>query len=219
VSIFVSREDFFVIKNKLQGIRFREVTREQTQKRRSEVRLIPPRPNTEHVREICYEFEPTDKENDLKVIVWPTFRADNFEPKKKDSGWVIIVKKHDKSGKLYYSSPEIRRTSGFVLKLLRRAWIAMYRIEHRPKCRVCGKYMQITGRGIKSKYWRCINKSEHEETIREEWDYNIPPIAQKFIDTLRKQTAKYVARRKKSGKPLYEAIKNRKKWIREEKIP
>jgi hypothetical protein len=217
VSIFVDREDFFDIKSKLEWGKagFIQVTRERTQKNRSGIKLIPPRKSTERIPEICFEFHPTDPNNDLKVVVWTTFRADNLEPKKNDSGWIIIVKKDDKSGKLYYSSPKVMRTTGFVLKLCRRAWVAMYRVRERPKCPLCGRYMEIVKKGIKSKYWQCINKEAHENTIRESWDYNIKPIAKKFIDSLRKKNAKYVNKRKKAGKPLYEGIKNRKKWKKE----
>ena len=149
----------------------------------------------------------------LSVYVWTTFVEQAQKARDEDEGWVCIV---DGDLAVYFSEP-LHRTKNFFKNLARKAWIARYRVLHRPVCEECRGFMNITkGRSIRSRYWSChnIDKHQNKKPSRLSWDYKMPPRAQKFLDQKRKKSGKYNTELKKSGKETHQSIKKRNKWTR-----
>lgn len=169
--------------------------------------LIAPRPR-EGGREVGFVFNA----NNLTVTVWTTWLSKEQRPRKIDEAWVIIT---SEKNKILYSSHPIHRTKNFVHTLLKQAWIAKFRVKNRPCCPKCGKFMEIApGKGAKSRYWRCSNKSEHDngKNTRLGWDYGLIIEAKKYLKSLRKGRAVYREKRRKLGLPVDVARKKRKLW-------
>lgn len=153
--------------------------------------------------------------NGLTVRVWTTWLEREGKARDIDAGWVLIC---DGDKPLYFSYP-IHRTKNFLVNLLRQAWLARWRVMHRPLCSKCRQFMNIAmGRGIKSRYWRCNRLKEHEDRkpFVLDWDYGLPPKAKRYAKTLRKKRAKYRAKRKQESKPIFTAIQKRRPWQRNE---
>lgn len=150
----------------------------------------------------------------LTVRVWTTWLESESKVRDVDAGWVLICE-GDKP--LYFSRP-IHRTKNFLVNLLRQAWLARWRVTHRPLCLKCHKFMDIVmGRGMKSRYWRCDRRKEHKDgkPYSLDWDYGMPSKAKRYVSTLRGNRAKRRSKLKKEGKPVFTAIKKRKPWQRE----
>ena len=175
--------------------------------RKDFVRLGLIAPRRKPGREIGYRFFS----NGLEAIVWTTFLVGQNKPREEDLGWALI-REGDKV--LYFSHP-IRRTKGFIRKLLSYAWLVRHRVEHRPLCPECKDYMKVArGKGLKSRYWICMKKSKHKDgkPVFLDWDWELGPRAIKFLKKERKARRKYHQQRKKEGKSTDQAMLKRKKW-------
>ncbi len=137
--------------------------------------------------------------NGYKVQVWTTWLRGEGKARKEDTAWVLIV---SDSGKSVYFSHPTHRTKHFVKNLLRKAWIARWRIYHRPQCNLCGHLMHIvSGAGLKSRYWKCKETSLHPsgQAVSLDWDHNLPPRAQNFVIKVRKKRVRDRKSRERRG--------------------
>ena len=199
-----TKEEFdrFVIKLKALG--FSEIRKSDFKKDFMRLGLIAPRKR--YGREIGFYFSHP---NGLSIIVWTTFLVDENVAREEDSGWVLI-KEGDEVP--YFATP-IRRTKRFFLRILRNAWLAKYRVIHRPLCPICNAYMKIQkGRALGSRYWICKSENHPGKIGREDWDKNLPPKALSYIKQNRKARASYRKKRLEEGKTVGQARIKRKKW-------
>lgn len=170
--------------------------------------LVAPRPRLG--RETGFIFHSN---NGLTVRVWTTWLSAENTIRDVDAGWVLIA---DGDKAVYFSHP-IHRTKNFFLNLFRQAWIARFRVINRPLCPQCNRPMMIVhGIGLKSRYWRCNVTSvfTHRKPQTLDWDFNLPPIAKKIVEELRKKRQRELMARKKEGKPIRRAILSRRPWQR-----
>lgn len=162
-----------------------------------------PRPG----REVGFVFHA----NSLTVRVWTTWLSAERSIRDADSGWVLIVEGDEA---VYFSHP-VHRTKNFFLNLFRQAWIARWRVLHRPLCPECNQYMGIVrGRALKSRYWRCdiigLHNDGKPKTL--DWDYDLPPIAKKIVEKLRKKRQRTLHSEEKKGNTRRPAILYRRPW-------
>ncbi len=205
--ILPDEKAFADFKEKLLARGFRELTNEEFSTTFSRLGLTAPR--SKEGRETGFIFNA----NDLKVFVWTTYLNSEQRSRDSDAGWVLIA---DGDRARYFTHP-MMRTKNFLTRLARRAWIARWRVVHRPLCPECRRYMKIAyGRALKSRYWRCDYRSSHHpyKPIFLAWDYGMPPKALAFIEKERKLREKYRDSRKKAGKPNNVAMNNRRRWKR-----
>ena len=196
-------EEFSDFKQKILDQGFREILKPEFTKTFERLGLVAPR--YKEGREIGFSFSA----NNLHVIVWTTFLAVEQKAREQDLGWVLITE----GDKAQYFAHPFRRTAGFLVKLLRYAWITKFRIVNRPLCPVCGKYMKISrGSNPKSRYWLCPKNDIHNSKESMTWDVGLGPKAQKFLDGERALRARYNKMLKKAGKPINQAMRKRKRW-------
>lgn len=205
IKVLPDQEAFAVFRHRLLARGFKELTKEEIKTMFRKINLEPP-----SFRE-GPETGLTFTANGLEVFVWTSYLANEKKSRDFDQGWILIIDK----GRIRYSSYPMMRTKFFLLKMARRAWIAKRRATHRPVCPKCGRFMRIAyGRGMKSRYWRCDYKSEHDTHAPEfkDWDICLPPKAKAFVKKERKIRRRYRNKRTKLGKPNFVAIKRRRKW-------
>jgi hypothetical protein len=162
--------------------------------------------------EVGFHYE----ENDLEVWVWTT-RKTTGGFNAVDTGWVLITQNGVRK---YVGRPSIR-TKNFLTRLLRRAWVAAWRVHTRPTCKECGTFFMIVrGRFKKQRYWRrfcsCMKTEENPRTLS--WNFNkhlMPKEAQEFLDqeAKEKEPAKKERKEKeKAGIQVKRAFEIRKTW-------
>lgn len=147
----------------------------------------------------------------LTLKVCTTADSQLNEPLPKRYGWVLIDD-HDEAK--YFSHPFLR-TEGFLRRVYYHTIINKYRIDHRPICPCCKKYMDIVrGRGVKSRYWKCPNHDHEPETMG--WDENLPQWMQNYLKPIRKarakQKKKYEIAQAEKGKVVIPAVYRRIPW-------
>jgi len=205
IKVLPTKDDFLKFKHKIEELGFRQKSTVEFKKDFSRLGLEAPRKRKG--REVGFLYFA----NGLKVIVWTTFLKYEREARDKDEGWILIV---EGDTALYFSHP-IRRTEDFLMRLLRHAWIAKRRVEQRPLCPQCKKFMMIVrGKGLGSRYWRCTNRKAHGTRgyIHASWDIEMPKKAAKFIARERKNRKRYRNKRTKEGKTWGQARFIRKPW-------
>jgi hypothetical protein len=149
--------------------------------------------------------------NGLDVWVWTTWLRAQGKAREVDMGWVVIAKGDEA---LYFAKP-VNRTKNFFLTLFRRAWIAQWRVAHRPHCQECNSLMEIArGDGLKERYWRCdlIERHPSGRLRWRKWDVTLPPKAQKLVDAWRASYARFAAQQLNQGKEPHAAMLKRKPW-------
>lgn len=168
----------------------------------------PPRKHFKH--EVGFGFFG---EKGFEVVVWTTYIPPDKRARESDNGWVLIKKGNRV---LYYSHP-LNRTENFLKRLYISAAIAQVRIQKRPECPQCGRYMEIVrGKGIGSRYWSCFH---HLKQVNRGWDCNMPPEAMPYVRRIRKERERYYKQvRAKGGQVgsarLDRADRNRKRRLK-----
>lgn len=196
-------ETFVRFKKVLLKRGFREISPVEFRKDFQRLGLKAPSPR--EGREVGFRFWS----NGLEVVVWTTFLAGEGRAREEDAGWVLI-KDGDKP--LYFSH-SLRRTKNFLRNLLWHAGIAKWRAEHRPLCPMCQKRMRIAhGKGIKSRFWACINPAFHAKAVFLPWDHELPEWALSFLKPFRRSRARSYALARAQGKRPGTVIRNRKGW-------
>jgi hypothetical protein len=205
--VLPSKEDFDFLQTELRRRGFREITGSEFHRDFKRLGLVAPRPRKG--RETGFVFTA----NQLTVKIWTTWLSDKLEAREEDAGWVLIV---DRDSARYFCRP-LHRTKNFVRNLLRHAWIAWWRVLHRPLCPECKQFMDIAyGRGIGARYWRCNRLANHSSGKPEnvDWDINLPPRAKKYVEEWRRERRRYLLRRRREGKPENPARFRRKRWVK-----
>ncbi len=198
--VLPDRDDFVKISCTLERWDFRELSGVEFHNQFRRLNLKTPRPRPG--RETGFIFYA----NGLTTVVWTTWRKEEGLARPKDAAWILIIEGDQPR---YFSHP-IHRTKNFVKNLLNQAWIARWRVLHRPFCPTCRAFMKIAcGRGIKSRYWYCPKDKQCLD-----WDYGLPPKARNYLKNLRRTRARWLAKRRAEGKPTHLAIITRKPWRR-----
>lgn len=203
--ILPSRADFQRISKELKKLGFREISSKKVREQIVWLGLKAPR------RRLGRETGFVYHNNGLWVYVWTTWLLREGRARREDTGWVLISTINKA---LYFSRPT-HRTKNFVVHLLSRAWIAKWRIDHRPSCPECGKWMNIArGRGTGARYWSCKRVADHEDgkAVHQPWDKNLPPKAKKYVRRLRKEKSRSRERRREEGRPVGVAPLRRRSW-------
>jgi RNase P subunit RPR2 len=149
--------------------------------------------------------------NGLTVFVWTTFLENEGHARDEDSGWVLIT---EGDRPAYFCHP-MMRTEGFLRRLYRNAKIAKERVMKRPICPSCRAFMEIAmGKGLKSRYWKCVGKSRPHYVKTLPWDCNLCDESATISRAERKERKPYRKLIKDSGKKVVPAMLVRKPWPR-----
>jgi tRNA(Ile2) C34 agmatinyltransferase TiaS len=204
--VLPTEEDFKRIKKTLISWGFWEIPVRTTANELRRRNLKAPRPRKG--RETGFRYDA----NGLTVIVWTTWLKQYEHAREKDTGWILIREGEEVK---YFDRPT-HRTAKFVYHLLKRAQIAKERVDTRPLCPECGALMKIaSGRGLKSRYWRCSDQKSHasKKPIRYDWDYGLSPESKEYVISRRKKRAHYRRQREQQSKPPPgTAMLRRKTW-------
>ena len=97
-------------------------------------------------------------------------------PKGTDMGWVLIV---DSRNKAQYFAVPFHRTLNFVVSLCETARITQLRVQARPQCKECQKYMVIRVEETRATYWACFQTAGHgtSKAFFLDWDHALSPKA------------------------------------------
>ena len=97
-------------------------------------------------------------------------------PKSTDMGWVLIV---DSRNTAQYFAVPFHRTLNFIVSLCETARITQLRVQGRPQCKECGKYMVIRVEKTRATYWACFQTADHatRKAVFLDWDHALPPKA------------------------------------------
>jgi hypothetical protein len=133
-------------------------------------------------------------------------------PPNEDAARILILEvMEDKPDEPRYFARYVNRTKGFVNNVCKRAWIAAYKISHRPVCEKCGAEMDICRNSEGGTYWGCFSKThpipEGEKSPKpffQNWHFVLPPRAKKIVESEDRDFAKDLKERrdqaKKAGK-------------------
>src|SRR5690606_37802215 len=124
------------LKAKLEEIGFKQKLSNDMQRIFERLGLELKRLNSKTKKEVGFEYS----KNGLTVHVWTTWVAEDNAMNEQDSGWVLITEGDTAQ---YFAKP-YKRCAGFIQRILSYAWIAMFKVENRPLCPTCGKFMNIT---------------------------------------------------------------------------
>ncbi len=205
----LTTDDFLFLDKMMIEIGYHRMTENEQKKSFKRLGLISPREITG--REVSYFYT----NNFYTSIVHTTYldKENVWRKTGEDSGWVLI-RELDKA--IYFARP-FKRTSGFILKILRYAWVTKWKVDNRPLCPVCDAYMHIHRKKKSRQYfWMCGNKALHLEDnplLFLPWDYKLPKKALEFIKIRRLYTEKYNRKNKEKGIERTPSAVIRKKWI------
>ncbi len=206
--ISLTKDDFIFLDTTLVKMGFIQTEDSDQRKLFRRLGLIPPREITG--REVTYSYN----NHEYTGVIHTTYvlKENKWRDKGEDSGWVLI-RKGDEA--VYFARP-FQRKKGFILKLLRYAWVTKWKVDNRPLCPKCSAYMYIKRKKNSRQYfWMCDNREFHPEESVEffPWDYMLPKKALEFVEIRRTYTEKYNERNKKDGVIRKPAPTIRKKWI------
>lgn len=203
----LTTDDFVFLDSKLSELSFSKVNTKDQRKLFHQLGLIPSREITG--RETTYSYT----NHGYTVIIHTTYleKENKWRETGTDSGWVLI---RDGDKAIYFARP-FQRKKGFILKLLRYAWVTKWKVDNRPLCPECSGYMNIhRKKGKRQYFWMCSKQMYHKEEkfVFLPWDYMLPKKATEFVKIRRAYTEKYKAKNKEEGKERTPAPKIRKKW-------
>jgi len=210
-NFILTEDDFLFIEHQFLSMGFRENTKFDSARLFERLNLIPPRTITG--REASYIYKSHAQGNNYAVIIHTTYlkASKKWRDKGTDAAWCLIAE----GDKAKYFAKPFSRTKGFILKLLRYAWVTKWKVDHRPLCPQCHYLMDIN-RKIEPRqyYWICRNNLRHDvdAPVFEPWDSGLPLKAAKFVSIRRAYTARYHKKLKKEGKVVTPARKIRNPW-------
>jgi len=187
---------FALFTRRIQGYGFERVGSKEVLENLRRQRFRDPR--RRKGKEVGFKFGA----NGLEVWVWTTWLEEQNTIRDEDLGFVIITM----DGKRRYTARPALRTENFFLTLLRRAWLAKWRVVTRPACNVCGTFMVIASKkkNPKQKFWKrtcyCIRSETNPRTLN--WDFNfdeLPLRAKAWHDAERRDKARNRKRNKELG--------------------
>jgi hypothetical protein len=106
-----------------------------------------------------------------------------------------------------YFARYVNRTKGFVNNVCKRAWIAAYKISHRPDCEICGAKMDIGMKQDGGSYWGCFSKThpvpegeKRPKPFFRGWHCVLPAKAKKIAEAEDRDFANNLKERRKKAK-------------------
>ncbi len=163
-----SPENFLEIRSELLKLGFKEKT--LTQFRNDFARLdFHPSSNREYDgREVGFYYSLP---HGWSVFIWTSYLSHLKRFRKNDAGRALIL---DRDRILY--SVKINRGRNFVRNLIVNAWILQVRVNERPICCACEKYMNIATKKTGAHYFVCVNPAKHEKSVSKDWDFNFKGV-------------------------------------------
>ena len=133
-------------------------------------------------------------------------------PPGEDLGWIVVTDAFNHAQ--YFARPSLR-TKNFVRTLCRRVWITLWKVQHRPLCEKCRKFMHIFRKEDGGTFWACLRNAFHETTkpVWLGWDFGLPPGALAFALAWRSEFHRYLKRERARGNNPQRARTIRHGWI------
>lgn len=208
-------EDFLFLKHELEQMGYRQKSEINFKGDFKRLGLQAPRPKPG--REEGFIFA---SDRFLNAIIWTSYVAADKAFRGEDVGWSLIT---EGDYAKYFAKP-VRRTEGFLLQILRKAWITAWRVKHRPFCPTCDALMSIHekkkhGKPTGQYFWACFHqKSNTQPPIFVGWDTigpekKLPPKAKEYVDKTRARIKAYKKRNKKLGITRTPMRSIRKSWV------
>lgn len=220
-AVRVTYQAFLELKKELLRMGFAPISRTEVGRAMVNWDLKPP-----HMVKIPGEIGFKYSENGLTVKVWTSCVRSLVEacereaeisahcsvgrPPGGDSGWVLI----ERLGREQYFARPTNRTKNFVRTLLQRAWITQWKVQHRPLCPACNKFMSIFSRGNGAVFWCCLRTGLHDDTKPRwaNWDAGLPPKALRISKAWRREFHRYLKKKREEGEEPRRASAVRTGW-------
>ncbi len=196
---------FYDFKTEIEKEGFQEIQKREKYTDYQRLALISP--NESKGKKRGFKFTA----NYLTVKIWTSVLRDEDKFADKGFGWELISLGDPA---LYFSRP-FRRTDNFFENLYMTALILKTKIQNRPICPHCKKFLDIVkGPYLYSRYWKCPN-TKHA-VYRLGWDHGLPDWAKNYLKSKRKARKKvqkkYAQKQLEKGKEVTPAIVRHKKW-------
>lgn len=202
-------EDMKIIDRQMLGIGFRSLSYKDFHKNFTRLKLRAPRMIRGCEEGYIYH------NNDYTIYCWTTFvkTLNTFRAKGEDLGWVLIT---DGDEAVYFARPFKRTSKSFVKRFLSYAWVTKWKVDNRPLCDQCQAWMHVFRRPKTRQYmWVCKKSNSHlnNKWQFKNWDQELPPKAQVFVNLRRKDTQRYNKKNKKAGLHPTPSAQLRSPWI------
>ena len=134
-------------------------------------------------------------------------------PSGKDMGWVVIADEFNRAQ--YFARPTLR-TKNFVKTFIQRIGITIRKVQYRPICEECGKWMKVFRKLNRATFWACFHQRtayERRKPVWRDWDFALKPRMLKIAKGWRKEFHRYLEREHEKGNIPRHAAEIRNRWV------
>jgi len=169
-------------------------------------------------------------ENGLIVKVWtsclrsevekcrrePLLSADVIvsRPPGEDMGWIVITNEFNRAQ--YFARPTLR-TKNFVKTFIQRAGITIRKVQRRPLCEKCGKWMIIFRKASRATFWACFHRHLPRERrptpFWKGWDFALTARMKAIVVAWRREFHRYLEAQRENGHTPRPAAQIRNAWV------
>lgn len=169
-------------------------------------------------------------ENGLRINAWTSCLRSQVEqcrkeplisgdvivsrPPGEDVGWVVIT---NEFGRAQYFARPTMRTKNFVRTFIQRIAITTRKVQKRPLCETCYRWMRIFRKRTRATFWACfhrrIPKSKRPKPFWKGWDFALTPLMLMLVVAWRREFHRYLARERAKGHEPRPASEIRKAWV------
>jgi hypothetical protein len=146
----------------------------------------------------------------------PLISDDNIvsRPAGEDMGWIVVTNEFNRAQ--YFARPTLR-TKNFVKTLIQRAAITIRKVQNRPRCERCGKWMKIFRKPSRATFWACFHKhilvTKRPTPTWRGWDFALTARMLAIVTAWRKEFHRYLQAQRDKGNNPRPAAKIRKAWF------
>jgi hypothetical protein len=135
-------------------------------------------------------------------------------PPGEDMGWIVVTNEFNRAQ--YFARPTLR-TKNFVRTFIQRAAITIRKVQKRPLCERCAKWMKIFRKKNRATFWSCFHKhipsKERPRPFWKGWDFALTPRMLALVNAWRREFHRYLHAQRAKGNNPTPAAKIRNAWI------
>lgn len=135
-------------------------------------------------------------------------------PPGEDMGWIVITNEFNRAQ--YFARPTLR-TKNFVKTFIQRAGITIRKVQKRPPCERCGKWMRIFRKPTRATFWGCLHNQipigKRPKPFWKSWDFALTERMLAIAIAWRKEFHRYLTKAKEEGRDPRPAAKIRHAWF------
>ena len=169
-------------------------------------------------------------ENGLMVKIWTSCLRSEVErcrreplisgdiivsrPPGEDMGWIVITNEFNRAQ--YFARPTLR-TKNFVRTLIQRAGITIRKVQYRPTCEICRKWMVIFRKPTRATFWACFHRQTPfhfgSKPAWKGWDFALTKRMRMIVVAWRREFHRYLEAQRAKGCEPTPAATIRRAWF------